>query len=666
MPHRYVPAALRAAALILSTLLAACSSGGGGQAAPAGTSPPPPPPPAPPAAVDFSEEIIYWALTDRFANGDPANDDGDLDRAGDAADATNPIGWHGGDFAGIAAKIREGYFQRMGFTAIWISPVVLQVPAPGTGGGVNSGRLFSAFHGYWAERFDAIEPHFGTLAELRDLVDGAHAEGLKIIIDVVVNHTGYDAALVQREPDWFRTGAECGSGEVTQCLAGLPDFRQEVPEVTAFLLDAVDWLRTETGLDGIRMDTMKHVGDAFWAEFFAAGGPGDPAALWTVGEVFSADVNRIAHYLDDVGSPSVFDFPLRGAIVDAIARGGPVSRVAAVFAEDSVYSDPLRLTTFIDNHDVPRFMSEAGAVYPEAAARERLDMALSLIYLARGIPSVYYGTEIAMRGLGDPYDQPLGESNREDMDFGALAASTIDERLAALAAARRTYPSLVRGAQTTLYEPAAASGCAAPDRGLDPSADFGDVLYVRGSFDGWANPPPAGQVFRNQGAQVYLARLEIASGDHEYKVAAADWGPEFANTTEPTRLGVPITLSPASGVGSNGRISLPQRACYEFSLSAGSTTNPVLTVDAVAVADRAGDVLAFRRAAAGETPVVVVVNNDDQPVELADLGGGIEVSGSLTDGAPLIEITGRAHALTIAGGRLVGAVPGRTVLALAQ
>ena len=113
--------------IILLLCLGACSSAFGGPVSVMV------PQPAPPAAVDFRDEIIYFAFTDRFANGDTTNDDGDLSRAGDAWDPTNPIGWHGGDFEGIRQKIVVRYFQDMGFAAIWISPVLLLVPCPGMG-----------------------------------------------------------------------------------------------------------------------------------------------------------------------------------------------------------------------------------------------------------------------------------------------------------------------------------------------------------------------------------------------------------------------------------------------------------------------------------------------------------------------------------------------------
>ena len=214
----------------IATLLAACGGGGDGSSSgptDGGTGGGGNPPPIVTTA-DFRDEVVYQLLTDRFANGDAGNDGGDLDRRGDAADPANPVGWHGGDFAGIRRKIEEGYFQRMGFTAIWISPVVLQVPPPGNGGGVNSTRPFVGFHGYWADRFDRLEPHFGDVAALRALGEAADAAGLKLVVDVVVNHVGPGSTLLAQHPEWFRTGSQCGSDEVTMCLAGLPDFRQEV------------------------------------------------------------------------------------------------------------------------------------------------------------------------------------------------------------------------------------------------------------------------------------------------------------------------------------------------------------------------------------------------------------------------------------------------------
>ncbi len=647
----------------LAVLLTACGGGSGD----GGGSVTPPPPPPPSMSVDFRDEIVYQILTDRFANGDASNDSGRLDRAGDPVDVTNPVGWHGGDFAGIRRKIEEGYFQSMGFTALWISPVVLQVPPPGNGGGVNAGRPFVGFHGYWAERFDEIEPHFGDLAALQALGVAAETAGIELVVDVVVNHTGPGSMLVAQHPTWFRTGSACGSDEVTMCLAGLPDFRQEVAGVPEFLLGTIDYLRDNVPqIDGLRMDTMKHVGDAFWTRFFAAGSPGDRRELWTVGEVFDASIPRLAHYVDDLGSPSVFDFPLKFAIIDSLARGGSTRRLADVLAQDGEHQDATRLATFLDNHDVWRFASEAEAAGASPGeADRRLDLALTFLYTVRGIPVVYYGTEIAARGEGDSYDRPIGASSREDMDFAALAASRFDERLKALADARGQFPALRRGAQRTLHAP--GSNCQPAASSLDPAADFGDRLFARGSFDSWANPPPETQRLVNLGSRQYEAAFALTAGAHQFKIAAADWTPEFSNPDRDTVVGAPITLRTAVGTTTNSRISIATAGCYAFALNATNTASPVLTVSARATGVADPDVFAFARTLAGQRSVIVVVNNEESVVDLGDLpGGGIDVQGVVANGA-VVEITGATGLdLQVTGGRLVGQVPALTAVAVAN
>jgi glycosidase len=502
-----------------------------------------PTPLARPAPTDWREEIIYFALTDRFRNGDPRNDDGAL--RPDAADARtseaqNPLGWHGGDFAGLKRAIEAGYFQDMGFTALWLTPVYLQVPAitvrdPNT---PNDGQRFAGYHGYWAEDFFQVDPHLGTFEEYQALVSTAQAHGIRIIQDMVVNHFGYGARATETHPEWFHTDAECQAGDpVVSCpLAGLPDLNQTLPEVSAFLNATVVYWVENFGIDGIRMDTVKHVYDDYWAQFFAPGGPGDPEVIWTVGEIFDGNPGFIARYLDEFKLPAAFDFPLYFRIKDHLSTPlGNLDDVAVIFDQDAAYSDPSRLVTFVDNHDVPRFMSEAlNRGVPFEQAVERLDAALSLIYLVRGTPSVYYGSENAMTGRGDPYSFGPFEGNRVKMDFDA--SRPLAGRLADLAAARRTYRALTHGAQRELWRP-------------------------------------------NGGAPIF----------------------------------------------------------------------------------------AFRRTLAGELPVVAVLNNGDSPLDLATLpGGGIPLQGTLAPGAPLTEVTGRAHDLTVtAGGLLVGTVPPRTLLAVA-
>ncbi|WP_051963273.1 alpha-amylase family glycosyl hydrolase [Deinococcus misasensis] len=441
-----------AAALLTVSLLAGCNTQIPSTAAPApqtetvvGKSALPMP--------NWKEQSIYFVLTDRFHNGNTSNDNGTNSRPGDAKDLSNPMGWHGGDLAGLKQKIESGYFNQMGFTAIWLTPVYLQVPPVLTQDGPNKGRYHAGYAGYWAEDFFQVDPHLGTLQDYKDLIAAAHAKGLYVIQDMVVNHAGYEANLFKTKPGWFHSMSCPTWNDITCPLAGLPDFNQQNTEVRNFLNDSTRFWVDQTGIDGIRMDTMKHVYDDYWPQYFAAGGPADVNKVWTVGEVFDYGPDFVSKYLR-LGSPSVFDFPLQQALVNSLGKRGSLDAVAGILAQDSKYPDAARLTTFLDNHDKRRFMSEGIEVgVPEGEMRERLDAATSLMYMVRGTPSIYYGTEIYMQGKGDPYNYPSGQTNREDMNFSAASTSPFTTRLTKLNQARKTYKALTGGAYTELWRP---------------------------------------------------------------------------------------------------------------------------------------------------------------------------------------------------------------------
>ena len=267
-----------------------------------------------------------------------------------------------------------------------------------------------------------------------------------------------------------------------------------------------------------------------------------------------------------------------------------------------------------------------------------------------------------MRGRGDSYDLPIGASSREDMDFNRLEASRFDERLKALADLRKRYPALRRGAQRTLFAPGEA--CRPPSSSLDPAADFGDRLYVRGSFDNWANPPPESQRLVNLGSRQYQAAVSLVAGAHQFKIAAADWTPEFSNPQQASVPGTPVTLSSQPGSNTNSRLSVTAPGCYAFALNAASLSNPVLIVTGPTSASVEPDVLALARTLAGERSVVVVLNNERSAVDLGSLpGGGIVVDGLLADGAAS-DLTGTGVTLTVNGGRLRGTLPALAAVVL--
>lgn len=207
------------------------------------------------------EDVIYFVITDRFSNGDPANDAD--------ADTQNPEAYHGGDFSGLMSKIP--YFKTLGVTAVWLTPVY-----------VNIVDFFDSagYHGYWAIDFERVDPHLysedpqhetGSRGYFRDLVEAFHDAGLKVVLDMVVNHTGYHTPGYESYPH-KRFGPHHFNrdqpGDPTEkWLSGLPDLDHDQPEVADyFVQNILDWIE-ETGIDAIRMDTVKHVEDTFWYLF---------------------------------------------------------------------------------------------------------------------------------------------------------------------------------------------------------------------------------------------------------------------------------------------------------------------------------------------------------------------------------------------------------------
>ncbi|GGJ27326.1 starch-binding protein [Deinococcus roseus] len=428
---------------------------------------------------NWKEQTIYFVLTDRFFNGNTSNDNGNNNKAGDTKDLSNPMGWHGGDLAGIKQKIESGYFNQMGFTAIWLTPVYLQVPAVMANDGPNAGKWHAGYAGYWSEDFFSVEPHMGSLQDLKDLVTAAHAKGLYVIQDMVVNHAGYNAQLKTQHANWFHSGSCPTWNDVTCPLSGLPDFNQEVTEARDYLNNSTRFWVDQTGIDAIRMDTMKHVYDSYWPQYFASGGPADTSKVWTVGEVFDYSPDNLARYMR-LGSPSVFDFALQKAMVDSLGKRGSLDAISGVLAQDSKYPDAGRLTTFLDNHDIRRFMSEGIEIgIPENEQRERLDAATSLMYMVRGTPSIYYGTEIYMKGKGDPYNNPAGQTNREDMNFSATSSSAMVARLTALNKARKDNKALTGGNYSELWKPNGGTNLLAFSRNLSGQPSV--VVLVNGS-----------------------------------------------------------------------------------------------------------------------------------------------------------------------------------------
>jgi glycosidase len=376
------------------------------------------------------DDIIYLIMPDRFANGDPTNDDPAISKG--LFNRQKSRYYHGGDFQGIIDHLP--YLKDLGVTALWINPVYDNVNHLNQRERYN-GDGITDYHGYGAVDFYGVEEHFGNPAKFRELVDAAHGLGIKVIQDQVANHTGPYHPWVRDPPTptWFHGTAAHHVANTWQTwtlidphappelraatLDGwfiniLPDLNQDDPEVARYLIQNTLWWVGVAGLDGIRQDTLPYVPRTFWREWMAAIKREYPD-LRVVGEVFDGDPALTSFFQGgrprfdgvDSGVDTVFDFPSFFAIRRAFAEGKSVHDLAVVTGHDYLYPDPSMLVTFLGLHDVGRFMSDTGAT-PQG-----LDLAFTFLMTARGVPMIYYGDEIGMRGGGDP-------DNRRDFPGG--------------------------------------------------------------------------------------------------------------------------------------------------------------------------------------------------------------------------------------------------------
>jgi len=375
------------------------------------------------------DDVIYLIMPDRFSNGDPSNDDPPVSHG--LYDRAKSRSYHGGDFEGIIQHLP--YLKSLGVTALWLTPIYDNANRPNQRE-TNSGA-FTDYHGYGAVDYYAVDEHFGTLDKFRELVDKAHAVGIKIIQDQVANHTGpyhpwvhdpptptwFNGSEAQHLSNTWRTWTlidphatpEMQKSTLEGWFAGrLPDLNQNDPEVARYLIQNTLWWIGRTGIDGIREDTLPYVPRQFWRQWTTAIKEAYPA-FRVVGEVFDADPGLVSFFQGgqqrfdgvDSGVDSLFDFPLQAAIAKVFTDRAPTRDLAQVLAHDSLYVDANQLVTFIGLHDLPRFMSS------QNATSNGLERAFSFLLTARGIPMIYYGDEIGMTGGGDP-------DNRRDFPGG--------------------------------------------------------------------------------------------------------------------------------------------------------------------------------------------------------------------------------------------------------
>ena len=430
------------------------------------------------------DDVIYFLMPDRFADGDPSNNN--PAKSPGLYDRSKGRYYHGGDFQGIIDHLP--YLKELGVTALWINPVYDNTDRPDekemypeVEGGPK--RPTTAYHGYGAIDFYGVEEHYGTLDKLRELVDKAHASGLKVIQDQIANHTSpYHPWVADRPtPTWFYgtpenhlsnnwqkwTTMDPHATDATRRrnLEGwfidiLPDLNQDDEEVRRYLTQNTLWWLGTVGFDAVRMDTLPHVPRAFWRDWSSAIHREYPRVN-ILGELFDGDPALLAYFQRgrtgqdgiDTGIDTVYDFALHYAIRDAFARGGSVRGLEQVLAHDYLYPHPDSLVPFIGVHDMLRFMSEKGATV------EGLKLAQTFLMTTRGTPLLYYGDELAMTGGGDPdnrRDFPGGFPNDERNAFTKAGRTAVEnevfEHVKRLAKLRAELPALRRGTLVNVYD----------------------------------------------------------------------------------------------------------------------------------------------------------------------------------------------------------------------
>lgn len=423
----------------LGALLWLVACGSAPAAAPSTLSPAPIAPPPPRIEIvpqrDWRDAVLYFVIVDRFADGNTKNNR--------AADPTAKGAFHGGDLRGLAAELDE--IAGLGATALWITPVVRNIPGFVTGAGFQDW----GYHGYWADDFESLDPRFGSEADLAALVREAHARGLKVLLDVVYNHVGYGSQYLidARTKGWLRAEerGNCGSDDLTSCLSGLPDFRTEMPQVAEYLFKAHLGLAKRVGLDGFRLDTVKHVDHSFWKTHRERTRAELSPDFFLVGEVWGGNELSLDPWFAGDEMDAGFDFSFQGSTVAWLSgRGRTVAFARYLEGREKVRQGYL-LAHFLSSHDVP------GALHLLNGDRARFRLAAVLQMTLAGLPTVFYGEEVG-RKIGD------WPENRGNMPWGDRPISpnggARDEALRAdyqrLIAARRAHPVLSTGAQRTL------------------------------------------------------------------------------------------------------------------------------------------------------------------------------------------------------------------------
>ena len=409
------------------------------------------------------DDVIYLIMPDRFADGDPSNN---MPRgaAPGTYDRSAPKTYHGGDLEGVTEHL--AYLKDLGVTTIWLTPVY------------DNDNSTSDYHGYGAVDLYKVEDHFGTLSDYQKFVAEAHRQGLKVLFDTVPNHVGPNHPWAKSQPalGWLHgtpqnhintdynyppvSDPHAVEKNYISALDGwfanvLPDLAQENPLVAQYLLQNALWWTENSGLDGFRIDTFPYVPRTFWA-YYLKGVFATYPNFFAVGEIYDADPTVTSYWaggnkgFDGVDTllTTPFDFPMQDALNKVINQGQSVKTIANVLRQDRLFPHPELLVTFIGNHDMPRFLTQANG------SPEKLKAGFGLLATLRGIPQIYYGDEIGMTGGNDPddrHDFPGGFPGDQQNAFTEAGRTPqqqdIYAHLQSLLKLRREHPALREGVQ---------------------------------------------------------------------------------------------------------------------------------------------------------------------------------------------------------------------------
>ena len=381
---------------------------------------------------DWDEAVIYFAVTDRFFDGDESNNP--------ANGIFNPNGgsnYHGGDLKGLTEKI--GYLYELGVNTIWLTPIVDNTDMNALETDENGSY---GYHGYWASDFTKLNPHLGDEEDLKALINAAHAKGMKIMVDVVLNHAGYGTEeyfnkIIKVEGaanadgsdvflDMIRdTSNTVPNDDKLDSLSGLPDFVTEDEEVRAKLIEwQTGWMK-KFGIDYYRVDTVKHVDETTWVEFKNELTKIN-SRFKLIGEYYDAGFYNDFDQLDSGKMDSILDFNFNDILFNL--AGENLAAIEDALAErNALLSNTATMGSFLSSHDENGFLYELINSHKEAEdwAKKLMKVAATYQITAKGQPVIYYGEEIGLTGTKEGYPE---QTNRYDFDWTEMEKQKADSK----------------------------------------------------------------------------------------------------------------------------------------------------------------------------------------------------------------------------------------------